>query len=153
MDKTGNITKRADFEHITREDVENILPSFVGTIQQVPPIFSAIKKGGKRLYEQAREGATEEDIKIEPREVVIHKLELLDMENPRFSVSIECGGGTYVRSLLRDIAYKLDTVATMTALERTKQGQFLPDGSLTKDEWSPDNIYAAIDKCNAEREA
>ena len=150
MDPNGNVTKKADFEQITQQDIEKALPSFTGTIQQVPPIFSAIKRGGKKLYEKARDG---EEVKVEPREVTIHKLDLLKMEGPKFTLNVECGGGTYVRSLIRDIAVSVGTVATMTALERTKQGQFTLDGALPKDEWSPDAIYAAIDKCNAERAA
>lgn len=153
MDPTGNITKQASFEHVTKESMEETLPNFVGTIQQVPPLFSAIKRGGKRLYEQARDGgATEKDIKIEAREVTIHQLQLLGMETPKFSLDIECGGGTYVRSLIRDIAQQLDTVATMTSLERTKQGQFTVETSLVREDWSPDNVYAAIDRCNDERQ-
>lgn len=152
MDPKGNITKKAPFDHVSRDDIEKALPSFIGASQQVPPIFSAIRKDGQRLHALARAGATEEDFKIEAREVVVHNIELLDVTLPRFSLDIESGGGTYVRSLIRDIAYKLDSVATMTGLERTKQGQFTLEDSLHRDEWTPDNIYAAIDRCNAERE-
>jgi len=132
--------------------MEQALPSFVGTIQQVPPIYSAIRKEGKRLYEMAREGASEADVQIEPREVEVHKLELLNMQGKSFSLAIESGGGFYVRSLVRDLAYKLDSVATMTSLERTKQGQFSLEDCLDKDDWSPDNIYAAVDKSNSLRQ-
>jgi tRNA pseudouridine55 synthase len=93
-------------------------------------------------------GATPEDIQIEPRQVVIHSIQLLHKDGPKFSLEIECGGGTYVRSLIRDIAYKLNSVATMTALERTKQGQFTLENSLQKEDWSPENIYKAIDVFN-----
>ncbi|CAB9496801.1 pseudouridine synthase B [Seminavis robusta] len=152
MDPIANITQRAPFEHITLEDLEqNTLPKFVGDIQQVPPIFSAIRRNGKRLYEQARQGVSQEDLKIEPRQVTVHSLKLLHMDGPNFSIDMECGGGTYVRSLIRDIAYDLDSVATMTSLERTKQGQFTQDTALPRDEWSPDNIYDAISKFNAQR--
>jgi tRNA pseudouridine55 synthase len=151
MDPTATITQRAAFEDITEEDLVKVLPSFTGTIQQVPPIFSAIRKDGKRLYEQAREGASAEDIHIEPREVVVHSLQLLHKDGPKFSLDIECGGGTYVRSMIRDIAYELKSVATMTALERTKQGQFTLQDSLIKEDWTPENIYKAIDQANARR--
>lgn len=155
MDKRANITKTAPYEHISMEDIENLLPSFEGKIQQVPPIFSAIKKGGKKLYEKAREGTTAEDLALEAREVQVYKIALANQEEttlPSFELEIECGGGTYVRSLIRDIAYKLDTVATMTSLERAKQAQFTLDNALPKSEWSPDSIFAAIDKVNHERE-
>ena len=156
MDKTANITKTAPYEHITMEDIEKVLPSFIGTIQQIPPVFSAIKKGGKKLYEKAREGATAEDMKLEPREVHVYDIQLVNQEEtqlPSFDLEIDCGGGTYVRSLIRDVAYKLDSVATMTSLERTKQAQFTLENALPKSDWSPDAIYDAIDKYIAERES
>jgi tRNA pseudouridine55 synthase len=108
------------------------------------------------MYEQAREGKTAEELKLEPRQVEVYNLELVndnnDLQLPSFELNIECGGGTYVRSLIRDIGYKLDTVATMTALERTQQGQFTSGDALEKEDWCPDNIYGAIDKVNASRE-
>lgn len=139
------------WEHVTLESIDAALPSFRGTIQQVPPIYSAIRKGGKRLYEEARKGKTEEDLEIEARPVEIYSLELVDREQtvlPKFHLDVECGGGTYIRSLVRDIAASLGTAATITQLERTKQGQFILDDALPKDNWSADNIYDAIEKCN-----
>ena len=155
LDMEGNVTKTAPYEHITIASIEEILPEFTGTIQQIPPIFSAIKKGGKRLYKEARKGISAEDMEIEPREVTIHALNLIDPDDktlPSFDLNMECGGGTYVRSLVRDIAYKLDSVATTTLLMRTKQGPYTLDDTLDKPDWTPDNIYAAIDKFNAMRE-
>jgi tRNA pseudouridine55 synthase len=139
----GNVTKKGSFDHITEESIEEAIPSFLGKIMQVPPIFSALKKDGKALYKSAREGVSADDIEIEPREVEVLRMELVksnSVELPKFEVDIECGGGTYVRSLIRDIGYKLDTVATMTFLERTKQGQFVLQDCLQKPDWSPDNI-------------
>lgn len=97
-----------------------------------------MKRDGKKLYELGRKGQTAEDLKIEPREVTIYDLKLVaDTENysegkpiEKFSIEVECGGGTYIRSLVRDIGVALGTVATMTKLERTKQGQFLLEHSL-----------------------
>lgn len=154
MDEKGEVTKSAPCDHVTVEAVKDILPQFTGTIMQVPPIFSAIRKGGKKLYEQAREGKTAEDLKLDSREVNIYRLEVESDETqlPSFILDIECGGGTYVRSLIRDIGYKLDTVATMTALERTQQGQFTTEDALEKKDWNPDRIYEAIDKVNEARQ-
>ena len=100
--------------------------------------YSALKRDGKKLYELGRKGQTAEELKIEPREVTIYDLKLVI--NPeeksdgkpieKFSIEVECGGGTYIRSLVRDIGVALGTVATMTKLERTKQGQFLLEHSL-----------------------
>ena len=148
----GNVTKRADFDHITREDVEKVITNdFTGKIQQIPPIFSAIRKDGKRLYKEARAGKSADDIEIEPREVEILSMKLLSFDLPKFDIDIECGGGTYVRSLVRDIAYKVGSVATTTYLERTQQGPFLLKDTLEKEAWNADKIYAAIDEFNASR--
>ena len=155
LDVEGNVTKTADFDHITIDKLKETIPNFVGTLQQIPPIFSAIKQGGKRLYNEAREGKTAEDVEIQPREVHVYNLDLLNEEKtdlPFFDIDIECGGGTYVRSLVRDIGYSLDSVATTTILTRTKQGQFTIDDVLDKPDWTPDNIYGAIDKQNKIRE-
>lgn len=100
---------------------------------------SALKRDGKKLYELGRKGQTAEDLKIEPRQVTIYDLKLVGNNNinsseskpiENFFISVECGGGTYIRSLVRDIGIALGTVATMTKLERTKQGQFLLEHSL-----------------------
>ena len=153
MDVSGTVTKRMPVDHITVENVRNCLPSFTGEIQQYPPIFSAIKKNGKKLYEAGREGKTAEDLQIEPRNVTVYNLELVDASLPSFDINIECGGGTYIRSLIRDIGHTLNSVATMTLLTRTQQAQFSLEDSLEKDDWTADNIYAAIEKCNKQRQA
>ncbi len=100
-------------------------------------VCSALKRDGKKLYELGRKGQTAEDLEIEPREVTIYDLKLVDGGEEtdgkpieKFIIDVECGGGTYIRSLVRDIGIALGTVATMTKLERTKQGQFLLEHSL-----------------------
>lgn len=156
LDMEGNVTKTGPYEHITREAIEATIPSFLGKIMQIPPIFSAIKKNGKKLYKSARAGVSADDIEIEPREVEIYRLELLDdngtMELPKFEIDMECGGGTFVRSLIRDIGYQLDSVATTAKLQRTKQGQFTLDDCLQKDELSAESIYSEIEKFNKIRQ-
>ena len=151
LDTEGKVVKTASFDHITRELIESKLPKFRGEIMQIPPVFSALRKDGKRLHEEARKGKTAEDLGIEARPVVVHQLDLLeeikdakDGEGPTYSFSVECGGGTYIRSLLRDIAYEANSCAVMTSLCRTKQGQFELEGVLKKDDWNAENIYAAI---------
>ena len=154
MDEAGQVTKRMPYDHVTAEALKNVLPNFVGEIMQVPPIFSAIRKGGKKMYEQAREGKKAEELKLDARQVHVYSLKLIENKTqlPRFALDIECGGGTYVRSLIRDIGHKLDTVATMTALERTQQGQFTMNDVLEKKDWNADSLYAAIDKVNQMRQ-
>jgi tRNA pseudouridine55 synthase len=149
----GNVTRRGSYDHITREAVENVIANeLTGTIQQIPPIFSAIRKNGKRLYAEAREGKSAEDMDIEPREVEVFSFQLLNFDLPKFDIDIMCGGGTYVRSLVRDIGYKVGSVATTTYLERTKQGPFQLQDTLAKEAWNADNIYAAIETFNTARE-
>jgi len=157
LDAAGNITKQAPTDHVTQSAVRAALPQFVGDIAQIPPIFSAIKKNGKKLYEHAREG-TGDEIKLEPRNVTIYDCQLVEDDNndnndpTNFRIDVECGGGTYIRSLVRDIGYTLDTVATTTFLRRTKQGQFTEEDCLPRDDWDPDAIYAAIDQTNRQRQ-
>lgn len=153
LDMEGEVVKKAPFDHVTEGGLQRILPELTGKIQQIPPIFSAIRKDGKRLYKEAREGKTAEDIQIDPREVEIVKLELLKTNIPDFEIDVQCGGGTYIRSLIRDMGYKVNSVATTTKLERTQQGQFKINDALPKEQWSADTIYAAVERFNAERES
>lgn len=155
LDMEGNITETKPFDHVTMDAIEDAIPKFTGKIMQIPPIYSALKKDGKKLYEQARAGKTAEDIGIQAREVNIYDIKLLPTNEkgeglPSFGLDVECGGGTYIRSLVRDIGHELNTCATMTSLVRTQQAQFLLDNTIEKDDLSADAIFAAIDKTNAE---
>lgn len=155
LDAEGEVTKTAPYDHITAASIEEILPLFTGEIMQVPPIFSALKKGGKALYKLGREGVSAEDIDLQPRPVKIYELKLVNPDDsslPRFDIAMESGGGTYVRSLIRDIAYQLDCVATTTVLTRTQHGPFTMDDVVDREDWSPENIYAAIEKFNSKRD-
>lgn len=105
--------------HITREAVEEALRGFTGTIQQVPPVFSACKINGVRAYESARAG---EEVEMRPRTIVIESLELLDYAQDAIKVRVVCGKGTYIRSLARDIGVALGSGAHLTALRRTRVG-------------------------------
>jgi tRNA pseudouridine55 synthase len=144
LDMEGNVTRNALFDHVTAESIAAILPEFTGSILQVPPIFSAIQKNGKRLYKEARRGAREEDLQIEPRQVYVHQMDLLDVTLPRFRIRVECGGGVYIRSLIRDMGRRLDSAATTYSLLRTKHGPFTQEQCLAKDDWNAEKIYEAI---------
>lgn len=100
---------------VTEEDVIDAIKSFVGTYAQVPPMYSAIKVNGKKLYELAREG---KEIERTPRQVVIHSIEILDIKLPYVTFQVSCGKGTYIRSLCRDIGEKLSCGALMYSLVR-----------------------------------
>lgn len=104
-----------------REEIEAVLPSFVGPCLQVPPVYSAIHIGGKRAYQEARKG---NDVVLEPRPVTIHSLSLVDFRDGVAIIDAHVGKGTYIRSLGRDIAHALGTYGHLEALERYKVGPF-----------------------------
>jgi tRNA pseudouridine55 synthase len=144
LDMEGNVTRNALFDHVTAESIADIIPEFTGSIRQVPPIYSAIQKDGKRMYKEARRGAKEEDLQLEPRTVYVHQMDLLDVSFPRFRIRVECGGGVYIRSLIRDMGRRLDSAATTYSLVRTKHGPFTLEQCLARDDWSGEKIYDAI---------
>jgi tRNA pseudouridine55 synthase len=111
----------ADAPSLTRDDILSVLPTFQGLIQQTPPIYSAVHVDGKRAYELARSG---HEVKLEPRDIVIHRIELTNFDYPTLKLVIECGTGTYIRSLGQDIARRLGSDAIMTQLRRTAIGEF-----------------------------
>lgn len=98
-----------------------VLNSFVGKISQVPPMYSAIKVNGKKLYEYARKGL---NIEVEPRKIEIYNIELQNINDNKIDFKVQCSKGTYIRSLCEDIAKKLDTVGYMEELKRLKVGKF-----------------------------
>lgn len=133
-DLDGTVTKTYD-KKITQEDLISILDDFRGEIEQLPPIYSAIKVNGKKLYEYARNG---EDVEIKPRKVFISKLELefFDYEKQEAKILVDCSKGTYIRSIAYDIGQKLDCGGYLTALERTKAGLFNKEYSIPLENFS-----------------
>ena len=105
----------------SRQDLAETIPKFVGKIQQRPPAHSAVKIDGKRAYALARAG---QDVEVQPREIEVHALEIVEFDYPRLVLDVHCGSGTYVRSLGRDIAESLGTAAVMSRLKRTAIGEF-----------------------------
>ena len=123
------------YEHITREMVEKRLEQFVGNIEQRPPLFSACKVDGKRAYDLARGGS---DMQLAPKLIRIDNIELLEFNLPKIKISVTCGKGTYIRSLARDIGEALQSGAYLTALERTRIGEYNIEKCITPDafpEW------------------
>lgn len=117
----------------TKEDIIRAVKSFEGEIEQIPPMYSAIKVNGKKLYELAREG---KEIERKPRQVFIKKMEIteIDMENLTVTIDVECSKGTYIRSLCEDIGLKLGVGAYMNTLVRRKSGRFSLDQCRTVEE-------------------
>jgi len=119
--------------HITAEKVAEVLSNFRGNIQQVPPVYSAIKVDGKRAYESARKNI---EIEMKPREVNIYSLEIKELSLPSVILEIECSKGTYIRSLVRDIGEKLGVGAYMAALRRDSIGDYKVEDAFTIEEFS-----------------
>ncbi|MBR2318881.1 MAG: tRNA pseudouridine(55) synthase TruB [Bacteroidaceae bacterium] len=123
------------YEHITREMIEEVLAQFVGEIAQRPPLFSACKVDGKRAYDLARKGS---DMQLEPKIIRIDAIELLECELPKIKIRVTCGKGTYIRSLARDIGEALQSGAYLTALTRTRVGEYKIENCITPEafpEW------------------
>jgi len=132
LDITGVVTSTKSSE-ITKEKLQNCLNDFKGKIKQLPPMYSAIKKDGVRLYELARKGI---EVEREEREIEIYslKLDLFNEAEQTFTFSVDCSAGTYIRTLCGDIGEKLGVGATMTSLRRTKALGFTLDDCVSVDE-------------------
>lgn len=125
-DLESKVDNRFPTEHITREVIEAVLCQFKGDIEQMPPIYSAIKIKGEKAYDLARRG---DKVELKPRPITIHALEILDFEMPRLVVRVHCSKGTYIRSLAHDIGQALSSGAHLTGLIRTRIGEFSLDGA------------------------
>lgn len=119
-------------EHITRELLDDVLPTFLGEQWQVPPVYSAVKINGKRAYEYARKGK-QDDIEIKPKLLVIDELELLhfDADTMQLTIRVVCSKGTYIRALARDIGERLHSGAHLIALRRTRVGDYTLDKCIS----------------------
>jgi len=127
-DAAGKVVEVREVDHIGRETVEAVLGRFRGTIEQIPPMFSAVKRHGQRLYTLARQGM---DVQREPRRVQIFRLILLELTAKTLRVEVECSSGTYIRVLADDIGTQLGCGAHLSALARTAIGPFQLEGALT----------------------
>ncbi len=116
-------------EHITCELINDTLPQFIGDIEQIPPTYSAVKVNGDRAYELRRAG---EEVKLKPKHIHIDEIEVVDfdVEKMQLSLRVVCGKGTYIRALARDLGRALNSGAYLTALRRTRVGDFTIDRCL-----------------------
>ena len=123
-------TKEVSEQSLKTEKVKEVLKSFIGKQEQIPPIYSAIKVNGKKLYDYARKG---EKVEIQPRQIEIYNMELINIDktNKTIEFKVNCSKGTYIRTLCENIAEKLDTVGYMKELNRTKVGEFSINDSIT----------------------
>lgn len=138
LDPTGKTTGRKPVPALTEGAVVKVCNSFIGTIQQVPPMFSALKRNGTRLYKIARQGKS---VPREPREVHIYGIDLQCWNPPdEFDILVKCGKGTYIRSLAADLAASLGTVGHLSALTRTRVGAFSEPDAIQMEQlpyWIP----------------
>jgi tRNA pseudouridine55 synthase len=142
LDRTGAVIATRDASGVTREAFARALGARLGEQDQVPPMYSAVKQGGVRLYERARAG---EHIERAPRRIRIDKLELLAWAPPRATIAIECSKGTYVRSVVSDLGRAVGTCAHLAELRRTRSGAFTLAQAQAIDALDPARIVSMID--------
>jgi tRNA pseudouridine55 synthase len=130
LDRTGTVVARTDPGGVTRDAIVAALVARTGEQDQVPPMFSAIKQGGVRLYHRARAG---EEVERAPRRIRIDRLALVELDLPRVRIAIACSKGTYVRSLVADLGRDLGVGAHMTELRRTRSGKFAIERAVPLD--------------------
>ncbi len=139
-DITGSVLEEKTVS-VTKDELIAVLEGFKGEIKQIPPMYSALKKDGIRLYELARRG---EKVDIEPRRIEIKSLELKDFSDDSFEIFVRCSKGTYIRSLCRDIGEALGCGATMTQLRRNSTCGFNEENSVSLDDLTPENLIDYI---------
>ncbi|GAA4275364.1 tRNA pseudouridine(55) synthase TruB [Aquimarina mytili] len=127
-DLETEIDQTFPIDHISENNIEDATLGFIGEIEQYPPVFSALKKDGKRLYEYAREG---EHVEVPPRNITISEFEITRIQLPQIDFRVVCSKGTYIRSLAHDFGKTLKSGAHLTALRRTKIGSFSVDDAIT----------------------
>lgn len=138
-DITGNIIDEDTNYKVTIKEVNEVIKSFVGKQKQIPPMYSAIKVNGQKLYELARKGI---EIEREPRDIEIFDIYNTEINNELIKYTVHCSKGTYVRSLCEDIAQRLGTIGTMTNLRRIKSGQFEIENAIKIDDISEEKIIS-----------
>jgi tRNA pseudouridine55 synthase len=143
LDAEGEITPLPDAPEPTENDLRDATRRFVGNLEQIPPMASAVKVGGERLYRAHRRG---EEVERRPRAITVHAFELvtIDAETASATFRISCGSGTYVRTLVADLAASFNTGAYLTALRRTHVGHLPIEDAITPDDLGPNNLHKCI---------
>lgn len=131
-------------DHITTDQIKEVIQNkLLGEIKQVPPIYSAIKLDGKRLYTHARQGVTEQELPIKIREAIIYRFDVDTTNFPEIGFEIECSKGTYIRSIVRDLGEFLDSGAYLNKLVRTKIGEYAIDKAQSIESFNKE-YYATL---------
>lgn len=134
LDAWGEFVESND-KIVSKEDIESVLPSLIGEIDQIPPTYSAKSVDGKRAYEYARKGI---ELQLPAKRISIYGIKVLDGQNNCYRFEITCGAGTYIRAIARDIASKLNTYAYMSSLVRIRSGNFFLDNAVDIREFEKD---------------
>ncbi len=130
-DLDGKIISQSDFSHVTKELIGQVCKSFIGKIKQIPPMYSALKVNGQKLYELARKGIT---VERKPREITIYSIDLTDYQKDNFSIRVRCSSGTYIRTLAEDIGKKLNADTVLINLIREEIGNYKLSDALNIDD-------------------
>jgi len=130
-DLDGKIISQSDFSHVTKELIEQVCKCFIGKITQIPPMYSALKINGQKLYELARKGIT---VERKAREITIYSIDLTDYQKDNFSIRVKCSSGTYIRTLAEDIGKKLNTDTVLINLIREEIGNYKLSDALNIDD-------------------
>lgn len=139
-DLEGKIIREEDASNVGKEEIIRVISNFIGNIKQVPPMYSALKQNGVKLYELARKGI---EVKREARDITIYKIENIDIQD-EICMDVYCSKGTYIRSLCFDIGEELGVGATMTKLCRIKNGNFTLENGLNIDDLNEENVKQRI---------
>lgn len=145
LDLSGTVTEKRNV-NVTEDDIKSAIASFIGNIEQIPPMYSALSVDGVRLHHLARQGL---EIERQPRSVTVHEIEILDISIPEITLRISCSKGTYIRTLADDIGKKLATFAAVKSLRRTKTGIFSLEHAHTPEEIEkdPEGVLLGLDVC------
>ena len=121
QDMDGNVIRSSDYSRVTEEELRKVIASFVGEQDQIPPMVSAVKKNGERLYELARKGV---EVEREPKRITIESIDITEIRLPYVTFTVHCSKGTYIRTLCADIGAKLGCGAVLYSLQRLRSGEF-----------------------------
>ena len=140
-DLEGEVIEEKDWSHVKEDEVLKVIDTFKGDIMQIPPMYSALKKDGVRLYDLARQGI---EVEREARKITIYDIKDIEISLPYISMNVTCSKGTYIRSLCFDIGEKLETGATMVDLKRTQTSVFKEEDSVNVEDLNEENIASHI---------
>ncbi|XP_042858096.1 probable tRNA pseudouridine synthase 1 isoform X2 [Penaeus japonicus] len=141
--ETGKVVMEIAYDHVTEELLKDSLKEFRGRINQLPPLYSALKLNGRRYSDLAREGV---EVTIEPRRVFCYEAHLTSFSPPHFGLCVSTGPGFYIRSLIHDLGQAVGSCAHVRELQRTKHGPFTLSDALPEDRWNAEQIIQSIAK-------